>query len=599
MLNLDLIVFDDIPNRATVVSSAADFPRRGPVYLLLDALTPAISGVTLVRLWMAAIVAVAFMGMVHRLRELATPIALGAGALYAMSPFLLTRLGVGHIGLAAGAAMLPLSIDSLLHPSDRPRRTFLWMAAYAAFGYAASALTLPLIVTGLVVDRGRRVLPILGMAIVAWVPWLVPAVLSLPRGGGLPGSESFAIPVAGVADGLRLALGYGFWQPGGEVGSRNAFVAALACAVVALAYVGEMLRRDATQRRLLAAGLIGLVLAVAPTIPLLETVLDWLTGLVAFGWLREPHRFLVLFLLWAVTSAAYGLDTVASSARSAAAVARFRLLGGIGLATVVIVATGTAWWGLDGRLAVRKVPESWGFVSSLDTDDGAVVVLPWSQYYDVALADGRRSHHPLPYVGPGDIIFSHDLELGEGEAEQRDTRELAVEETIRPESPDSSREYGNELSALGVRWVVADVASIDDFDEVYGHLLTDDGLDVTREEGLVVLAANGWKGTALAESGNPVRVTESTPWWTRVGTSEAFTWYRAPLGGWTRGTETTDAGIASIDVPAGARHLIYWPALISLLAIGGWSIVVGVVGWRERACSRSSIPVELLPEVER
>jgi hypothetical protein len=428
MLNMDLVVFDHVPERGTWLGPANDLPRRSIVFGAIARGSQIVSGVTLVRIWMVIIVAAAYSGAVHMLtsrgRSTALPLALGAASLYALSPYLLTRMGVGHLGLATAYALMPWALGALLHPGDSPRRTYVWLVVFAVFGYFGALLALPVVLVGLVADQCRGWSRVVGVAAAAQAVWIVPALLHGGKPAGAATSASFPTNLDDVADALRLAVGHGFWQPSNEIG-RSGAATGIALCLLALAYVGASMGGALDRRRELVVGAIGALAAVSTALPGLYRAWSVLTSTWVTGPLREPHRLLALFVLWVCLAATDGVTVLLRDrgANSRAAAAAAMLAGGL-------VMVGGSLAGLDGRLTALDVPTGWAQLAGLDASDRAVLALPWVQYYDVALADGRRTHHPIPFATSADVVYAHDLELADGNAEGVDPREQRAADIV-------------------------------------------------------------------------------------------------------------------------------------------------------------------------
>ncbi len=353
MLNLDLVVFDRMNGRGAPIGSLADVPRRSLLVEAVAALTGLVSGVVLVRLLMVGVIAVAFVGAARALRAHPWPIAVGAALFFAVNPFLLTRLGVGHIGLAIATALLPWAAPTLLHPSTAPRRTFLWLVAFGAAGYLAATVALPLVVIGLVADRGRRLLAVVSAIVVSQLPWLLPAILNVAGSGPAATSRSFRPDLDTVERVLRLTTGGGFWQAENQVGGTGLGPTLVAVSMIALAQVGQLVGRQPPDRRLAVAGLIGLAATLLPSVPVFDDIAARLTSFPTLAPWRESQRLLAPFVWWVTAAAATGVDALVR-ARTAQRRARLDLLAGAALAVATATVVGGAWWGLGGRVSAPR-----------------------------------------------------------------------------------------------------------------------------------------------------------------------------------------------------------------------------------------------------
>ncbi len=267
LLNLDLMLTPEIPVPAGVWGLGPELPRRLPFFVPMAWLSTVVDGATVGKLVMVLTIATAFAGA-HRLAAGAPPLArIAAGLVYAGGPFLVTRLAVGHLGIALAAAVLPWALPHLLRPADDLARTLLWSAALGACGINGGILAGVLVLVGLVADRGRRAGWILGALVVGQLPWLVPGAVVNLQGVAPAGADAFDTRVDGVLGLLRLTGGQGFWIPDFDVGGERLIVPLAALVLVVFAAVGHR-RLPATWRaRALPVAGIGLLVAATSGLP--------------------------------------------------------------------------------------------------------------------------------------------------------------------------------------------------------------------------------------------------------------------------------------------------------------------------------------------
>lgn len=558
LLNLDLVIFDRVP-APDLWGIGPEIPRHGPLTAAIALVSQALHGPAVFAVVMAVSVAVAFAGA----SRLATGSGVAgqalAGMMYAAGPFMLTRIGIGHTGLVLAAAFLPWALPTLLRPGDDLRRTFLWSLAFSATGYYGGAIAGIAVATGLVADRLRRGLAVVGTFVFAQLPWLLPGLIVLAAGPQVADATAFDTNLDGPGGVLALVLGYGFWQLGNQLAVEGPWVALLALSVLALAAFGARELPGRWRWRAAALAVAAAVIALASTVPVLDGVYDALSR-TPFGQpLREGQRVLPLALVFLAPAAAHG------AMRIGALAARPALRG----APAAVVAVGvllvvSPWlWGIGGRLDSVNVPASWYAARELVGDRGTVLALPWHQYFDLEAADGRRVYHPLPVLLEGDVISSSDPELGSDFRETADRREDAVRGLLAELDGDGSIAAG--LERLGVRWVVA-------LTDLGGRRLK----ALERQPGLTrrldaaeiqVWEVDGWRGEVIADDGTPVALDHPVGPVATLDSAEPATWRRAGGPGWLRGlgsASVTDAGL--LRVPGGSGPLWFWPALLVLLA---------------------------------
>lgn len=497
LVNLDLIAIGDLGVPDSLVGLGPEIPRRAPLQAVWALLSPPLSAAEVTRVWMILIVAVAFAGTMRLLDDVRRPIAAGAAACTALGPFLLTRLAVGHLGFATAVALLPWALPALAAPLTRPRRTLLWLGGFALCGYFGALVAFPVVVAGLLVGPRERLTPAaVGAALATQVPWLAPAIAALGDADGAAGSERFRTDVDTVADAVRLLVGFGFWRGSNQLGHQNAGAVLVALLLAVLAGAGWRWGRGDHRGVLSSLAVFGLCVAAASTVPGVDDAYADLTRVIVFAPLREGQRLLVFVVLALVVFAARGLDTVLDERPS-----RVHLAGGFGFALAAIVLAGGSWWGLDGAAGDHDVPAAWDEAAAVvESDPGLVLALPWSQYFDVVAADGRRGHHPVPFLIGGDVLFRHDLGLGADDRISRDDREDEARTLVR--SLRFGEPIGGQLKMLGVRWIVAlpDLGT-DDID----RLRTSDEVETVLDRpAIAVFAGPGgerrpltsWTGTA-------------------------------------------------------------------------------------------------------
>ena len=584
LLNLDLVVFDRMP--------APDWWGLGPAVPRAGLLTGAIAlasqvlpGPLLVATAMTAAVAVAFAGASRLATGSGVSGQVLAGTLYAVGPFMLTRIGVGHLGLAFATALLPWALRTLLRPGEDLRRTFLWSLAFSATGYFGATIAAIALGTGLVADRFRRGGAVVGTFIFAQLPWLLPSAFVVAAGPRVADAGEFATDLDGPGGVLGLVLGYGFWQSGNQVGVVGPWVTVLAIGVLSLALLGSRELPGRWRRRAEALAVVGALIAIASAVPVLDGLYDALSR-TPFGQpLRESQRALPLLLVWVAPAAAHGaLRIAAYAAHPVLRAAPAALLAGCLLLVI------SPWlWGLGGRLGHVDVPASWDDARQLVAGEGTVLALPWHQYFDLEVAGGRRTYHPLQVFLRGDVISSSDPEFGPDLRETADRREDAVPGVL--EELEAGAPIAADLERLGVRWIVA----LPDLAEGrLSALEQQPGLTRRLEAAEIdVWEVDGWGGEAIADDGSPVDLDHPLPPLATLDSSDAVTWRRAGGPGWLRGlraASVTDTGM--LRVPGGAGPVWYWPALLVMLANLAVVIafVLAVSALVREAASRKSPP---------
>ncbi|MBV8305665.1 MAG: hypothetical protein JOZ04_15745, partial [Acidimicrobiia bacterium] len=118
LLNLDLVLTPTIPVPRGVWALGPELSRRVPLGVALAWASTLIGGPLAGKLLLGGALAVAFVGVWQLLPDAGAATRLGAGLLYAASPFTLTRVAVGQWGVVAAVAVLPWALPVLLRPGD-------------------------------------------------------------------------------------------------------------------------------------------------------------------------------------------------------------------------------------------------------------------------------------------------------------------------------------------------------------------------------------------------------------------------------------------------------------------------------------------------
>jgi hypothetical protein len=619
LLTLDLVVTDPVPVPRGVWGLGPELPRRVPLWVPLAWLSPLVSGEALGKALLALCIALAFAGayrladrLAHEARLAGDGLGLvpwaasGAALVYAASPFLLTRLAVGHLMVAVPVALLPWFLPVLLDPGRSPARTFLAALALGIAGPFGAALAVVTVVVGLAATRARRAAVVIGAVLVAQLPWLVPGVVVAAAGSRPVDAAPFATRIDGVAGLFGLVLGQGFWQRSFVFG--NPVVVGLGGATV-LALAGVGLARLPPQRRwpLLALAGVGLVGAAATAVPGLRDGVAAVTRLPGAGVLREGQRVLALALVVLAPAAAVGALVVArrvtgqppagprtgseppgdradadggpssrpgplSPVRAAMATATAAVLLAVGVA----VAT-PAVWGIDPRLRPVELPASWYEArAAVEAAPGTVLALPWHQYYDLPARPVRRVLNPVPLFLGGDVLTSSDPELGQPDRRERsDPREPTADDIVVRAR--GGRPVAADLAALGVRWVF--IVHAVDWADLRGIGPDDPGLrPVVRSAAVDLWEVRAWRGLVVAAGGTvPTRpVVEPL---LLADPSDDATVARPGAGGWHRGRAgATVAPDGQLALPAGTGPVWYWPTLVVLAGDLAAAVATGLAG---------------------
>lgn len=559
-LNLDLVVTPTVQMPSGIWGLGPELPRRIPVFAFVAWLGSVMGGELAMKMFVVAILTCAFAGAAHLLAGKPALIQVGAGALYALGPFMVTRIGVGQLTVAAAMAVLPWALPSILVPGRDLRRTLLWSIALGLTGFVGGVFALLALAVGCATHRWHRGVRVLAAAVVSQLPWLVPGMVVVSQGGTLSSSGSFRTDVGGIGGPFRLATGYGFWLPALQSGGHGGvFIVIIGALLIGLAAYGHSQLPAEWRTAALTLAIIGGGYAYLCSRPFgldVPGALDWMPGASA---LREGQRLLPLALVWLVPAAGLGSLRLGERVRGASSRGAW---GAVPLMIAVVLAA-PGVWGINNALNPVHYPASWhASLVATQAKPGPVVALPFNEYLDISFADNRRVLNPLPdYLG-GDVITSSDPELGDPVQEQVDDREPRVRALAA--AARAGMAVASRLAALGVRWVVV----LHEVDwKAYRHFASDPGFRrVVSSSELDLYEVRGWKGPVLSTTGRSIQVSRVAGPISRVPPSGPATWFRPPANGWMRGTAAASRVESGVRLPAGRGVVWYWPSLLVLLA---------------------------------
>ena len=591
LLSLDLLVTPDIPVPNGMYGLGPALSQRVPLFAVLGLGSALVGGPVTTKVLIVVFLATGFAGAARLARVLAPAGvrvgALGqvaAGLLWAVGPYALTRVAVGHINLLWVVAVLPWVLPRLCRPAEHVPSTFLAALALAIGGPGGGTLGVAAAVIALVVQpRPRRVLrPVLAIAVPQLV-WVLPTAVLLWAGAGVTGATGFPTRADGIGGWPAVLAGNGFWRADYQVGATGAVggVAGVVIAVLAVAGGVRIVRSwgwGSWPGAATVVAVTGLVLALASAVPWVRSGYEALSELSVGAPLRESQRFAALWLVWAAPAVVIGAASMANRVAERTPSLR-RTAGALAAAVPLLVALAVSvpgWWGLEGRLQPVEYPRGWAAVRDEIADrPGTVVALPWLEYPQLSFADGRQAFNPLPdYLG-GDVISSYDPLLApEGRhQEQVDRRSVVVDELV--DRARAGEPVADELAALGVRWVVlVHERGADD----YAALATDPGLDhVLALPDADLFEVRGWEGAATAPDGTSFGLRRPIPPVLRTDAPAGSVLNVAGAPGWVQGwghpVAVTDDGRLRLE--GGGGTLWFWPAgviFVTDLVIAGLGI---------------------------
>ncbi len=582
LFQLDRSVVPDAPFPWGTFGLGPEIPRDAPLSALLWLLSVPFGSLIVGKWLMVVTICAAWTGMFRLARRCApAPLAMVSGFLYVLSPYMLTRLAVGHQAMWVAAAVLPWVLPTLTNARSKWSATFLACVALCIAG-SFGGIVAGLVLAGRFLTRDGRLHFVrhTGALLFASAMWLIPGVVVIAAGPTLASSASFPNGTTSLLDVPRLAAGQGFWQRPLEVAGGNPLLdGAAGLILLALAIIGARRLPAAWRGPMAVAATLSFLLSMASAVPILRDGMDSFTGTAIGAPFREAQRYLLLYVAWMALAVPLGASVLA---RRFAPFREVALLTPVAIG-VLLAAPGT--WGLGGRLQPIAVPPGWTAAREMIRDGGGTtMVLPWNRYIALRFAEVPRSLNPMAKFLGTDVLVASDLGLGSDNQERTDEREFDasyVAYRILTGDTDTTVE---DLDILGVRWVV--VLHEGPYTAYLPGIFSSSLEPVIVRGDIELYEVPGWQAEGVTGAGDAVPVSGIAGPLATSSTTEAFTWHRSYQTGWLRGgTPVSEAEHGLMAVPAGSGPIWFWPSLLCLagyLAVGITMAMCLVRGSRAR-----------------
>jgi hypothetical protein len=410
-----------------------------------------------------------------------------AGLLYVWNPFVYERLSIGQWSLLISYALLPWVAGAALAVRKRdeadssdPLTSFrkhlstitvtgwprlgLWLGVASLanpYGGVIATLLALAVTCGPPWSVGwrrplRSLVIVIGLAILANLPWLVPALLRpYPLPNSAQGLRAFAprsdSPLGTI--GSVLSLG-GMWNTSLAPSTRHSWgwIPSFALVLFATALGWRWLRRARPlMTGILVAGVIGAAAALGTHLPLLGSAYRWFALTVPGGGLfRDPQKFVsLLSLAYAVGlgSALVGWTGPTSAERVGVTLGvrgnrpqgylRSALLP-LAFALLPISIVPSMAWGLGGRLFPVTYPPDWVAarrITSEDSRPGGILALPWHPHVPLRWNRGRVTLNPALAFFTKPVLTSERLELRSGTLPAETTKGTVADALVRSSMP--------------------------------------------------------------------------------------------------------------------------------------------------------------------
>ncbi len=559
LLNLDLVTTPRLRAPDWRWGVGPGVPHRVPMYIPLSWISHLITGATIIKVLCVVMLTLLFAGVWRLAASGDARVDAGVALFVTWSPFTVTRVAVGHLGVlwamvavAWGAPML-LRLDAA---SSRATRRLTGVAAFG--GLIPGSWILAVGAAGVIGGprnerraRARQWLALLPLHLI----WIVPSALFALLGPRLVGSEHFR-PSIGVLAPLEFFAGLGFWREPNQV-LAPPWWPIIALLVAGLAVLGLRPTRALFGRPWILITGSAIVVPIVAVVPPFSIAMSWLTGSAIGAPLREIQRWWGLALVLLAPCLAAGALTLADRLSS--------ILPLVLPSASALLLAGNGLWGVGGALKTIDYPVGWYTTASfIRHQAGTTLVLPWHQYMDVSFADGRRTLNPLADFLPGDIVFSTDPELTAAQGEVDPRGGPAVKALDDPGTASTI------LAGLGIRYIAA--AHFDSSDERVDRLALTAGFTSVYTDADITLLRVEKTATRSVDWGfGPVgRVSKGDAPLALAGGS-----------GWVLDGQLISGTTAVLDPGNREGFLWYWPALAILFADG-----VSLVWWARAAFPR-------------
>jgi hypothetical protein len=486
VLSYDMVWVPDLAVTPDVWGVGTALPRAVPSDAVVALLDTVIPGMLLQKVVLLGSLVAAGAGAAALVGGRSLGTQLVASSLMVWNPFVVERLVMGHWPVLVGYAVLPwlLLIGRRWDVGTRlPVALPLLLVLGSLSASTGIATGIAAVAGGWRRGAGRRNAILIGLGIVANLPWLVAGLLhATDATSAEAGARVFAASDEGLLPGPLAALSLGgIWNAEVVPATRLGFLA-----VVSLVVVGALVVLGAwAQRRtpgpgfpaLLVCWCVGVGLAVVSWSA--PEAVGWVAARVSGGGLlRDGSRLLALAAPLTVVLAARGAESLLD--RTPDRPTRV-LVAGL-LAVVPVALMPDAALGSAGRLEAVDYPAVLTEVRTAvrQAPAGDVVLLPFTSYRAPEWNDGHKVLDPLPRFLGRQAIANDELYVDGRPIPGEDPRAAEVGAAL---ALGSAEARAAALAALGVSVVVAEQIPGQDTPEIAGKATSFDGVTVVEVAG--------------------------------------------------------------------------------------------------------------------
>lgn len=465
LLRYDLVHVPRLPIGDRVLGIDGSVPRAVPNDLVVALLSTVVPGWVVQKAWLLGSLVLGAAGAARLLPSRTG--ALAAAVAFTWNPWVGERIGIGHWGFLLGYATLPWVAAAALRTArgETGARAALlvWLVVASLGGSTAGLLSAGPAVLVLVVGEGGRALRsravdvglVLTTGIGSAAVWWWPFLLAVPSVADPAGVRVFALTSDTVLGPAGSALlGGGIWNDAVVLADRRSWIVAVVALLAVLGALGAAVRWPGPLRArswlgVVAAGLLGLVVALVTHLPGGVDALTWIvTHVPGGGLLRDGQKFLAWWVLVLALAAGRAAE-VARGLPTARHAARPMVLGVVVAALPVVTLPSLGWGHLGAWRAHPYPPEVTRTAASLSAaPPGAVAVLPWQTYRRYRWNDGTVVLDPWNRLVDREVISSDGLPVDGVVVAGEDARAAAIGRALQ------NGEGIDAMRAAGVRWVL-------------------------------------------------------------------------------------------------------------------------------------------------
>ena len=416
-----------------------------------------------------------------------------AGTLFAINPFVFNRIFVGHIALLLGYALLPFAISTLLNSAVAAKHQWLrvvlwWFLLTSLSPHFVWIFGIPIGITflyelALCRQKTSRtvqwLMSVLSIYLVTISYLLVPSLFtSLPTTVGTTSLNLYrtvADPILGL---IPNVLGmYGFWRIGpGPTLPKNqlpGWILLLLLLLVVASFAfsrsrpvdgSETIRMRSSWWLVIRAqlqshqqfiviglvGIFGVLLSLGtqgPTGALFSFLYNHFSF---FQLMREPQKFLMLWVICLSVFFAFGAERILSIIKSKLMQRFAALVLCVGLP---IAYTPTMFSGLSSQIALSSVPAAYQQADQMmGSGQGQILYLPWHIYMSYPFANNRVVANIAAGVFTRGVITGDNVESGGVSTQSTSARSAYLEGLYTKGS--MINDFGRLVEPLGVQYVV-------------------------------------------------------------------------------------------------------------------------------------------------